>query len=406
MGEWFSRKWSQLSLNQINFYTIVFILFFTVIFASLLIYDEYKDFLKTAQTGIEINKIAPLNSSLSFQNLPKTRLIRVMVEIATLAMILFGFIVGISKIVNSMISRDMERFMKFFEAAHEKAEPISPNELYFNEFKKMAGYANEMAMTLEEQKESLQQLNASLEERVRIKTEALQFKNSALEAEQKFSQGLLESHKQFIRYAIHETHTPLSVIMANIELFSMNEGRNRYLAKIEAAVKNIFSIYDDLSYLVKKDQIEYPPKAIDLGEYVGKRLEFFDEVAHFSNLTFHYTKPDFPAWIQFNETKLQRVIDNNLTNAIKYTKSGEIIHVGVGCRVEECRFWVESRSQKIHDAQKIFEAYYRERKKTDGFGLGLSLVKSICDEENVVIEIESNDNFTRFEYRFKKEGNS
>ncbi len=405
MGDWFSRRWSQISLNQVNFYTIVFILFFTVIFSSLLIYDEYKDFLKTAQTGIEINKIAPLSSSLSFQNLPKTRLIRVMVEIATLAMILFGFIVGISKIVNSMIARDMERFMEFFEAAHEKAEPISPNDLYFKEFKKMAGYANEMALTLEEQKVSLQQLNASLEERVRIKTAALQLKNSALEEEQKFSQGLLESHKQFIRYAIHETHTPLSVIMANIELFTMHEGRNRYLAKIEAAVKNIFSIYDDLSYLVKKDQIEYPKKAIDLGEYIGTRLEFFDEVAHFSNLSFKFSKPDFTAWIQFNETKLQRVIDNNLTNAIKYTKSGEIIHVGISCTVDACLFWVESRSQKIHDAQKIFEAYYRERKKTDGFGLGLSLVKSICDEEGVTIAIESNDESTRFEYRFVKEGN-
>jgi signal-transduction protein with cAMP-binding, CBS, and nucleotidyltransferase domain len=96
--------------------------------------------------------------------------------------------------------------------------------------------------------------------------------------------------------------------MANIELFSMNEGRNRYLAKIEAAVKNIFSIYDDLSYLVKKDQIDYPSKAINLGEYVEKRLEFFDEVAHFSNLSFEYTPIEFPAWIWFNETKLQRVI--------------------------------------------------------------------------------------------------
>ncbi|MFA5215880.1 sensor histidine kinase [Sulfuricurvum sp.] len=405
MGDWFSRRWSQISLNQVNFYTIVFILFFTVIFSSLLIYDEYKDFLKTAQSGIEINKIASLNSALSFQNLPKTRLIRVMVEIATLAMILFGFIVGISKIVNSMIARDMERFMEFFEAAHEKAEPISSNDLYFKEFKKMAGYANEMALTLEQQKESLYQLNASLEERVRIKTQALELKNSALEEEQKFSQGLLESHKQFIRYAIHETHTPLSVIMANIELFTMHEGRNRYLAKIEAAVKNIFSIYDDLSYLVKKDQIEYPLKAIDLGEYIGTRLEFFDEVAHFSNLSFEFSKPDFPSWIQFNETKLQRVIDNNLTNAIKYTKNGEIIHVGIRYTVDACLFWVESRSQKIHDAQKIFEAYYRERKKTDGFGLGLSLVKSICDEEGVTIAIESNDDFTRFEYRFIKEGN-
>jgi uncharacterized iron-regulated protein len=180
MGDWFSRRWSQISLNQVNFYTIVFILFFTVIFSSLLIYDEYKDFLKTMQTGIEINTTTPLNSALSFQNLPKTRLVRVMVEIATLAMILFGFIVGISKIVNSMIAREMERFMEFFEAAHEKAEPILPNDLYFKEFKKMAGFANEMAVTLEEQKISLQQLNASLEERVRIKTQALELKNSVL----------------------------------------------------------------------------------------------------------------------------------------------------------------------------------------------------------------------------------
>ena len=404
MGDWFSRRWSQLSLNQVNFYTIVFILFFTVIFASLLIYDEYKDFLKMAQNGVGMPQTIPLSSSLPYQNLPKTRLIKVIVEIATLALILFGFIVGLSKIVNSMIARDMEQFLKFFESAHEKAEPILLDELYFNEFKKMAGYANEMGSTIYEQKESLRALNASLEERVKQKTKALQMKNEALEEEQKFSQGLLESHKQFIRYAIHETHTPLSVIMANIELFAMNEGRNRYLAKIEAAVKNVFSIYDDLSYLVKKDQIEYPKKEMDLGEYVEKRIEFFDEVAHFSNLSFEYEKPEFPAWVVFNETKLQRVIDNNLTNAIKYTKSGEKIRVGVSSSIEECHFWVQSRSQKIHDVEKIFQAYYRERKKTDGFGLGLSLVKSICDEEGVKILIDSNTEHTRFEYWFNKKG--
>ncbi len=388
------RRLNSISLRDLNFYTIVFILFFTVIFSSLLIYDEYRQFAMAADKtlfGIHGDSHAL-----------KGRLIKIIVEIATLALILFGFIFGISKIVSSMIARDMERFMKFFESAHEKTQLIQPDELYFNEFKRMSGYANEMAQTIHEQKESLQTLNAGLEERVKFKTKALQQKNDALEEEQQFSQGLLESHKQFIRYAIHETHTPLSVIMANIELFSMNEGRNRYLAKIEAAVKNIFSIYDDLSYLVKKDQIEYPKKAIELGEYVTKRLEFFDEVAHFSNLKFNFFEPEFPAWVQFNETKLQRVIDNNLTNAIKYTKNGEEIRVGVGCDTQGCIFWVESRSQKIHDPQKIFEAYYRERKKTDGFGLGLSLVKSICDEDGVEITIASDSELTRFEYYFKK----
>jgi len=243
MGDWFSRRWSQISLNQVNFYTIVFILLFTVVFASLLIFDEYKGFEKTVHLEILVNDDINISKPAALSHdAMKGRLIKIVLEISTLALILFGFIVGVSKIVNSMIAQDIERFLKFFESLHDKTQQIELSELYFSEFRRMAGYANEMALTLEEQKESLQQLNASLEERVRNKTQALQIKNDALEKEQKFSQELLESHKQFIRYAIHETHTPLSVIMANIELFSMNEGRNRYLAKIEAAVKNIFSI--------------------------------------------------------------------------------------------------------------------------------------------------------------------
>lgn len=397
MKSFFERKLSHISLRELNFYMIVAILLVTVIFSSLLIYDEYKDFL-------QLHPTLPVDDGLAFKNLPKTRLIKVIVEIATLALILFGFVIGVSKILNSMVSRDMERFLEFFESAQTHEAVILSHDLYFEEFKKMAVHANAMATMIYEQQESLRTLNASLEDRVQTKTKALQYKNQALEAEQMFSQGLLESHKQFIRYAIHETHTPLSVIMANIELFAMNEGRNRYLAKIEAAVKNIFSIYDDLSYLVKKDQVHYPKTAINLGEYVKKRLEFFDEVAQFSNLSFVYQEPEFPAWVSFNETKLQRVIDNNLTNAIRYTKSGEKIEVTVSSDVEACLFWVKSASQKIEDAQKIFDAYYRERKKSDGFGLGLNLVKSICDEEGVNISIDSTLDFTQFTYQFPKKG--
>ena len=400
MSEWFGRRFASISLNQVNFYMIVFILLFTVVFSSLLIYDEYRDFLYSAQRGGYLYG-SIIHADNLLQDTAKSRLVKVIVEISTLALMLFGLIVGLSKIVNSMISKDMERFMRFFETTQIKRSSIDTEELYFKEFKKMAKYANAMAKIIHEQNQSLQVLNNSLEERVQSKTEALVQKNAALEKEQKFSQTLLESHKQFIRYAIHETHTPLSVIMANIELYVMKEGRNSYLAKIEAAVKNIFSIYDDLSYLVKKDHVDYPKKAIDLREYVGKRVEFFEEVAHFSNVSFEYEAPHAHAWVIFNETKLQRVIDNNITNAIKYSKKKEVVRLGVICSVESCIFWIESKS-KVHDVHKIFEAYYRERKKTDGFGLGLNLVKSICDEDNVDISIIENNEAIRFEYTFKK----
>jgi signal transduction histidine kinase len=65
---------------------------------------------------------------------------------------------------------------------------------------------------------------------------------------------------------------------------------------------------------------------------------------------------------------------------------------------------VSSRSKIIQDTQKVFEAYYREEKKIDGFGLGLRLVKSICEEENVEVILTSNDSLTTFSYKFKVMG--
>lgn len=395
MENWLQHRLSRLSLREFHFYTIVFILIFFVIFSSLLIYDEYHQFsIMMGNKGIGVYDQS---------RVVKSRMIKIVLEISTLALILFGFIIGISKIVNSMIARDMERFSEFFEHVHRQDMCIVPSDLYFNEFKKMAGYANEMARTIHDQKVSLENLNASLEARVEQKTQALVRQNAALEEEKAFSQELLASQKQFIRYAIHETNTPLSVIMTNIELYTMKEGRNRYLAKIEAAVKQIFNIYDDLGYLVKKDQIDYPKQWIDLEAYVRSRVSFFDEVAQHAGHLFRIEGSCEGERVWMNETKLQRIVDNNLTNAIKYTEPDETITILLSRDPSTVAFGVESRSKPIEDVRKIFEAYYRERKKIDGFGLGLNLVKSICDEEGITISIESDEYRTRFEYLFMRD---
>jgi len=331
----------------------------------------------------------------------RSRLIRIILEITTLSFILFGFILGITKIVNTMLEKDVDTFLGFFEGVGGGHPSIQRNTLFFNEFKTMAGHANAMVQTIVMQKVSLEQLNLTLEDKVRDKTARLQEQNSALETEKEFSQNLLRSQKQFIRYAIHETNTPLSVIVTNIELYTMKHGKDRYLSKIEAAVKNIFNIYDDLSYLVKKDQIEYPRRRIQLCEYVQSRVEFFDEVAAFAGVSFVFGCTTAAAYVDINETKLQRIIDNNLTNAIKYTRHGEAIRIDIARDAGHLLFSVASRSAVIQDIEKIFEAYYRERRMKDGFGLGLNLVKSICDEEGIAITIESTEAQTRFTYRFE-----
>lgn len=222
-----------------------------------------------------------------------------------------------------------------------------------------------------------------------------------LEIKNTYAQNLITSQKQFLKYAIHETNTPLSVIMGNIDMFEIKYGKNPYLSNIEVAMKNIFSIYDDLSYLVKRDQVKQTSHKINLVEYIKSRIDFFTQTALKFKVEFNFISNYEDIFIDFNEIKLQRIVDNNLTNAIKYTLANERIYVILKKTNENCDFLIESRSAQILDPQKIFEEYYREEVSKDGFGLGLNLVKRICSEENVGIKLESGENWASFTYTFK-----
>ena len=334
------------------------------------------------------------------QKKQKKKIIKIVLEITTLAFILFGIIFGVNKIITAVMKRDVDTFLEFFDRAAHNDQVINYKQIRLKEFRTMGHYANDMVETIMHQKIALKELNRSLEKKVEEKTEALQKNLKELAEAEQFSQQLLDSQKVFLRHAVHETNTPLSVIMTNIDLYNMQHGKNRQLSKIEAAVKNIFSIYDDLSYLVKKDQIEYPRIAINFNDYLQNRLDFFKEVAEQSRLEFTFTPSSGEHFIYFNETKLQRIIDNNITNAIKYTITGESIAIKTVVDDRSILFEIASHSKKIDDTHKVLEPYYREDGRVEGFGLGLNLVKSICEEEDVAIMIDSTERLTSFSYRF------
>jgi len=222
----------------------------------------------------------------------------------------------------------------------------------------------------------------------------------ALEEQIKYSKNLLKNQKLFLSHAVHETNTPLSVIMGNIDLHDLKYDRNEYISNIEVAMKNVVSIYDDLSYLVKKDQVNYNILSINLVDFIKSRIYFFEKVANQMESNFIFEFNDKNMNIDFNETKLQRIVDNTLTNAIKYTYENQAIKVKLIKEDKSFKFTVSSKSRKIQHPEKIFEEYYREERSKEGFGLGLNLVKRICDEEGVSINLLSDSNETSFTYKF------
>jgi signal transduction histidine kinase len=386
------RKKNSITIKQANIFTTLVIFVFTIIFAYLLIIENYHDY-KRALYADTLIEYSSEDIDLKHQKREaqlKTLLIKNTIAIATLAFILFSIMVGFYKIFNTLLQRDMQAFLDFFKSSAHHEQVLNPHVIFFKEFKTMVGYANEMVDTINIQKKDLIDLNVGLEDKVRAKTIDLQ--------------NILASQKEFLRHTIHETNTPLSVILTSIELLNMKNEKDRHLSKIEAAAKNIFSIYDDLSYLVKKDQVEYPKVALDLVAYLKSRIDFFAEVAQLSKLSFTFNSNTPTAFIYFNETKLQRIVDNTITNAIKYTLADEVMHVEMKTFGSFVDLSVGSRSKEIKDKERVFDAYYREEKNRDGFGIGLRLVKSICEEESVKISLESNDEVTTFIYRFKMMG--
>jgi len=407
----FVEKKHSITIKQANLFTIFFIFFFTIIFAYLLIKENYHDYERAIHSNFKLEISLEKHSQEYYetQKQLKKLLIKNTLAIVTLSFMLFAIMLVFFKIFNYLLNRDMQAFLDFFRDSVYNEQVLNPNFIFFKEFKIMVVYANRMVDTISEQKHTLIELNAGLESRVKKKTADLERINLNLLQEKKFSEDILDSQKKFLRYAVHETNTPLSVILTSLELYHMKNPKDRHLLKVEAAAKNIFNIYDDLSYLVKKEQIEYPKIAIDIETFIKSRIDFFVEVALLSKIEFNFISEISNVYIYFNETKLQRIVDNTITNAIKYTYQNEIVEIHLKSSNLHVEFSMGSNSQPIRDVDKIFHEYYRENTQENraiqGFGIGLGLVKNICDEEGVEIITTSHEKKNIFTYKFKVMGN-
>jgi signal transduction histidine kinase len=313
------------------------------------------------------------------------------------------FVVGIIGIIitNHILKKEISSFSRYFEKASSTYEKIDEENIRLSEFKKMVHYINAMISVIQQRKEKLKEMNLTLESKVEQKTQDLSEKNILLEEEKNFSDSLVKAQDSFIKHAIHEINTPLAVIMTHIDLFKMKEGENRYLTKIEAASKIIANIYADLSYMVKKNRFDYVKKHLNISEFVEERIDFFSEIA-LGNQHHIISEIQNDLWIYFSPEELQRIVDNNLSNAIKYANKGTDIKVLLTEENKAIVLTFLTISPKIEDMEGVFKAFQRENDVKGGFGLGLEIVYTICQKEQVKIEVESDDKMTLFSYRFKK----
>jgi two-component system OmpR family sensor kinase len=193
---------------------------------------------------------------------------------------------------------------------------------------------------------------------------------------------------RFIKDTTHELNTPLSAILANIEMMDRERmtGTNaKKLNRIEIGARTVSTLYEDLKFLTLESNKPIEDETVDLLPMVENRLEYFTLLMQSKNIRLY--KELVPSMITIDKRLITRVIDNLLSNAIKYNKRGGVIDITLE---EGCLIIADSgigiQKEKLGS---IFERYSRFNESEGGFGIGLNIVKKIIDHYGMEIIVES-----------------
>ena len=197
---------------------------------------------------------------------------------------------------------------------------------------------------------------------------------------------------RFIKDTTHELNTPVTAIITNIEMIDKSSLDARLLKKInriEIGAKTISNIYEDLTFVTLNNQIISKNEDINLSNLLKQRVDYFNSLATIKRVNFHLNIKD-DVFIVCDIKKITKLIDNILSNAIKYNKIAGFIKVKLNYNIlsiEDSGKGIEKENLK-----NLFERYSRFDKSVGGFGIGLNIVSLIAKEYNLKIDIKSQIN--------------
>ena len=218
--------------------------------------------------------------------------------------------------------------------------------------------------------------------------------------------------KQFSSDVSHELRTPVSVILTesqySLEYADTLEEAKDSFSVIQRQAKKMSELINQIMELSKiEKQIIIPTKKINFSEIIEKILLDYKNLIDKKNIKIS-KEIEEKIFIIGDKIMIERLLDNLLNNAMKFTKNE--IKIKLYSENENCILEVEDNGIGMSEEFKnlIWGRFYqindsRNKKINKGFGLGLFLVSKIIEQHNAVINVESELNKgTKFIAKFKK----
>ncbi len=204
---------------------------------------------------------------------------------------------------------------------------------------------------------------------------------------------LIEDKDHIIRIMAHDLKNPLSNITSLSILMSKDhseEEAKRYVSMIEYSSNNAYNLINKVLEMNALDQgfLEPQLEAADLVEVVGSVLRSMNEPANSKGIELKTDFPDMGIKVQADKTYLYQIVQNLVSNAVKFSENNTQVIVKGEVMGEKCVLKVIDQGPGIKEAeqQKLFGKFSRLSNRPtageDSSGLGLSLVKQYVAQMN------------------------
>lgn len=225
--------------------------------------------------------------------------------------------------------------------------------------------------------------------------------NRALEVSQKVRvdyRKLDLKSKYMLSNISHDLKTPLTVIQGYLEIMTMDENNNtKMLNKVTAKTNQLMELMGKFFTLAKIEagDIDLTKTTILLCEFCRANVIDYYDILVENEFQVDIQIPEKEIQVFSNEDALKRILNNLITNAIRYGNEGK--YLGFVIQEKEKEIIIEvidkGRGIKKSETERIFDRLYTmddsRNQLIQGNGLGLTIVKELAEKINAKIHVES-----------------
>lgn len=217
-----------------------------------------------------------------------------------------------------------------------------------------------------------------------------------------------ERQKQFITDAGHELKTPITVIGTSLKVLEMEVGKQKWIDKARVQTEKLCELVQALITLCKYDEQTtlLHPQPFNVDEAVRDTVESFAELAQAKDCSLDISS--LPELIFCgDEAAVRQLVSILLDNAVKYSVPDTVIHVSLEPLRRGVQLAVENDYVQPIDVplDRLFDRFYRpdasRTAATGGFGIGLSIAKSIAEAHHGTICASTKENRITFTAELK-----